>query len=71
MRDTCIGRAIDRLCKRSDKLYNVGVRQPTPLSQHDVERIADGVFLRQKRGLALETGRKRRHDRRMLQAFRN
>lgn len=71
VRDACIGRAIDRVCDRSGELHNVGVRQPATFSQHDVERIADGVLLRQKRGAALEAGRQRPHDRRMLQAFRN
>ena len=54
------GGVIDGASERFDERHDIAHRQRSTLAQHHVERIADGVFLREVRSAVLEPGRNRR-----------
>ena len=51
---TAIGCMVDRRGERVDKPSDVLHGHRPALAQHDVERVADGVFLREIRGAVIE-----------------
>ena len=61
-----VGGVIDGAGQRLDERHHVVHRHRPALAQHDVERIADGVLLREIRGAMLEPGGDRRGNVRMI-----
>ena len=52
--------------ERLDERHDIAHRHRPALAQHHVERIADGVFLREVRSAVLEPGGNGRGDVRMI-----
>jgi hypothetical protein len=69
--DVAIGRVIERFGELAGHTQRFGRRRGAGFTHHDVERIGGHEILREVRGVAVDAGRARRGNDRMLQLDRD